>query len=352
MKIAIPALLLAAIISAPALAQTDQAPVEAADERDLKIAELTARIERLERLLDAREDRPPVTPASSLTSRAADATVDIERALERALVQDGTRLVAPGAIELVPSLSYAYSTNRDPFLVDADGTDVLIDNEQRRSTIEARLGARIGLPGNSQLGVSVPYRFGSVEEVATLAGTPVDARDRSASALGDVSLSLSHVLAGGDSSIPKVVGSLRGNLGNASRTEGEGILGGGFASLGVGMSVSQRLDPVVFAGSLSYDQVFAENGIAPGDRWSYSLAAYLAVAPEVSFRTLFRQQFSGDTRFAGETLEGSGQTSATLDFGLSVVPSRKALIDVGVAVGLTDNAPDFAITLATPLKLR
>ena len=346
-------LLAICLLSAPsaALAQTVTPQEASLDERDRKIAELTSRIERLERLLDARNIQPAVRQPTRRSPQTENNSQEIERALERALVQDETRLVAPGAIEIIPSLGYSYSASSDPLLVTDGSNSAVISDERRRSTIVAGLGARIGLPGNSQLSVSVPYRIAVAEDVLSFGDAPIDARSRNASSLGDVSFSLSHVLAGGRRAIPKVVGSLRGNLGTANRSVGPGLLGGGFPSLGAGVSVSQRLDPVVLAGSVSYDRVFAEAGIAPGDRWSYSLAAYLAVAPEVSFRTLFRQQFTSDTNFSGKPLKGSGQTAATLDFGVSVVPSRRALIDVGVAVGLTENAPDFALTLSTPLRI-
>ena len=321
---------------------------QAIAERDATIAQLTARIERLERIL-LTQAHPSASPISE--PGLPGASEDVERALERSLVQGGAILIAPGSIELTPSFSYAYSTAATPFLSDVDGTPAIVTNEQRQSFVEARLGARIGLPGNTQFDLSVPYRLAFREDVASLGGTPFASVGRDASAIGDVTLSLSHVLAGDGQAIPRLIGRIRGNLGTASRSAGEGLLGGGFAGIGVSLGASQRLDPLVFAGSISYDTLFSEGGIDPGDRWGYSLAAYLAASPETSLRIQFDQQFLDDLTLAGTLFEGSGGTSATMGFGASVITGRRSLIDLDIGIGLTENTPDLALTVSMPLQV-
>ncbi|MBX7539658.1 transporter [Qipengyuania sphaerica] len=277
---------------------------------------------------------------------------DVERALEKTLIQGGTALISPGSIEITPSFGYAFDARSDPLLVMVGGVPEVVSSEQRHSFLQARLGARIGLPANSQLDVSIPYRFAFREDVLSLAGSPVANVERNASAIGDVTLGLSHVISGRDRSTPRVIGSVSGNLGTADREAGEGLLGGGFPGIGAGLSVSQRLDPLVLAGHVSYDSRFSEGGIDPGDRWGYSLATYLAASPETSLRIRFDQQFFEDVRLSGQRVEGTGGTSASVSFGASVIASRRMLLDLGLSVGLTENAPDLAVTLSAPLEVK
>jgi hypothetical protein len=89
---------------------------------------------------------PPVGPASSADDEEA------ERALERTLVREGALVLSPLTYELTPQLSFAHWDRvQDPFV---------------RNSYSAALSARMGLPWQSQISVSLPYvyndlRFGS-----------------------------------------------------------------------------------------------------------------------------------------------------------------------------------------------
>ncbi|MCJ8191900.1 hypothetical protein [Sphingomicrobium aestuariivivum] len=359
MSAALRALLCAGALAAgcaPAAAQ-EETPAPAAstaeEERDALIARLEARIERLERRLAAREAAAmPNAVASSRTPPPGQAIdPDAERALERTLVEAGTALVSPGAVELVPSLTYSRSSSERAALAVMDGTPVLASEQRRLAYHEARLRARVGLPANMQLDASVPWRLAARRDVLFANGTPLSDSDDTASGVGDVSVSLSHVLLGGERAIPTLIGRLSGTLGTAVRGEDHGLLGGGYHGLGVGLSASQRLDPLVFAGSLSWDKRFERDGVDPGGRWGFSLASYLAVSPEASLRLQYSQSHAGDVSVDGVPVPGSGGTSASLSFGTSVIAKRGLLVDVGVAVGLTERAPDLALTFATPIRV-
>src|SRR5688500_7508179 len=133
--------------------------------REAEIEGLKRRIEKLE------ED----------ASRPSDADDDeMNRALERALVQQGGMLLPPGAYELEPQASYAHW-------------------DKSRSTLrhetDVALSLRAGLPWDSQIQLRVPYAH-----VSTSGG--------SETALGDVDLSASKQFKPEGRSLPSLVGSL------------------------------------------------------------------------------------------------------------------------------------------------
>jgi hypothetical protein len=72
----------------------------------------------------------------------------------------------------------------------------------------------------------------------------------------------------------------------------------------------------------------------------------LAAGPGVSLRAGFGMSFTGEAEVEGEEVAGSGRTEGVLSLGTGVTVAPGALLDVGVGIGVTDDAPDVAARAA------
>jgi hypothetical protein len=112
----------------------------------------------------------------------------------------------------------------------------------------------------------------------------------------------------------------------------------------------KRQDPLAFVGGLGVSRAFEKDGIEPGDSLTLSASAVLAASPATSLRFGVVQQFAAETKLDGDEIGGSDRTSGILTLGASAVLGQRALVDVALDVGLSDDAPDYAIRLAVPLR--
>ncbi len=52
----------------------------------------------------------------------------------------------------------------------------------------------------------------------------------------------------------------------------------------------------------------------------------------------------------GDPVTGSDQLAASLSLGVATVLQQNMLLDVGVSVGLTEDAPDFGVAVSLPIR--
>ena len=140
-------------------------------ERDAIIIDLLNRVRKLEegQLADPVEQtefvEEPRVPELGLAPPAANHAgitdvdpEDAERALDVSLVNVGGLLLAPGRLQLAPSVSYLRTEQNIPSLV--GGTQVSIgEQESDRDIVDSGLGARLGLPWDSQIDFTIPGRI-------------------------------------------------------------------------------------------------------------------------------------------------------------------------------------------------
>src|SRR4051812_32809798 len=174
------------------------ATAQSVDELKRSLAEKDATIRELRRQIDVLE-RPGRQPQDAVTTvpdnqgTAAREDEELDRALERTLVQQGGLLLPSGVYELQPEATYAHwDKSRGPL----------------REETGSALTLRAGLPWQSQLQIRLPYLH-----VATATS--------STTALGDASLALSKQLTRERQGWPGVVAS----LGWSARTGRDGFDG-------------------------------------------------------------------------------------------------------------------------------
>jgi hypothetical protein len=347
--------------------------------RDLMIASLLARLEAVERggpgsrgaalppppaMLDGVREAAagngvagPMAPGTGMAERAQGSAAggdpdEVERALERTLTRAGVLLLRPGQIELEPALSYTRRKTSSPVFVSAGDAGVIFIGEDtvERDEVRASLDVKFGLPFDSQFEVSLPYNYVDQSAKTMVGGTVGAAADGSGQALGNPRLALAKTLTREAGWRPDIVARGYWDTDFGTANDNGVPLTGNFNEVGFSVSAVKRQDPLAFVGGVGYATVFEKNNIEPGDTWSFSAAAVLAASPATSLRLGFTQQFSGEVEVDGDKLDGSDSTSGVLTIGASAVIGRRALIDVALDVGLNDDAPDYAVRLAVPIR--
>jgi hypothetical protein len=133
-------------------------------------------------------------------------------------------------------------------------------------------------------------------------------------------------------------------------SDGGPATGSGFHGLGARVTLLKTYDPVVFLGGLAYTANLEDEksgfDIDPGDAWSFNLAAVLAAGPDVSLRAGFAMSFTDEAEVDGKEVAGSGRTEGVLSLGTGLTLSPSTLLDVGVGIGVTDDAPDVTARVA------
>lgn len=262
--------------------------------------------------------------------RAAEKPQDDEetdRALERALVQQGGLVLRAGTYELEPQLGYAYWDKRRSGL---------------RHTSEAALGFRAGIGSAAQVQLRVPY-------------VHVRADAGSESALGDIGVSFSKQLASERGARPGVIAQVAW----LARTGEDGFdggvpTGGGFNVLQAGLTAVKRRDPLVFYGGLSYAAPQSRDisgvDVEPGDTLGARFGSILAASPASSVTLGINLGFVEATRVDGARVPDSDTVISTLQVGFSNILARRVLLTLSGDFRLSGDVPDFRLSASLPIR--
>jgi hypothetical protein len=339
------------------------------EQRDAVIDQLLRRVEALERHLPGLAAGDPQAPSESAAlapsappapSPPAQAqapapppgpgTFEVdpeaaERALERSLAETGALLLSPGQAEIAPRFTFRRDDESVPVIVTHDGEAALATFDRRRDTLEGRLDLRLGLPFESQLELGLPYRHVFETDAVRIGLQPYDATRRSGGGVGDVRLAVAKTLLREEGWRPDLVGRFAWHAPTAQRRAGGVALGGGFHGFEGELLAVKRLDPLVFVASGSATTFLRRDRIEPGNQYAFSLGAFLAASPEASIRMVIQQVYVDETRIAGQRLPGSDRLAATFTAWASVILGARTLIDVAGDIGITEDAPAYAVRL-------
>jgi hypothetical protein len=260
-----------------------------------------------------------------------------ERALERALTRQNVFVLPSGVYELEPAIEYTY---RAP------------DALEKQDRLETRLTLRAGLPHGSHLEIRVPYVFLRTDRSTAdqFGQTTHEA------GLGDLQLAFTKQLADERPARPGLLASVTWRAPTGDFRLGEPSTGSGFHALQGALTLVKRQDPLVFFGTASYTWVLERSHggveVDPGDFIGLKLGTVLAASPQTSLRGGFELNRSGRTKFNGVERPGSDAAVATLQFGLATLLSRRSLLDIQLNVGVTPDAPDFALAVSVPFRFQ
>jgi len=274
---------------------------------------------------------------------------EIDRALDRTLVQSGALLLPVGWIELEPRLSYLRRELDTPLLfIDGDPA-FLAEGSVRRDEILGGLSLRVGLPFDSQLELDLPYRYVDQSTVAVVNGVATE-DDTDGSGFGDFSVGIAKTIFLERDWRPDLVGRLTWDTASGRERNDGVVLGTSVNEIIGSLSAVKRQDPLAFTGGLSYRTAFEQDGLDPGDEVGLSLGAILAASPETSLRLTLSQRFIQETSLDGDRIAGSDGVVGVLSIGASSILGLGAFLDVSADIGLTDDAPDYAVTVSVPIR--
>jgi hypothetical protein len=300
------------------IAFAPSANAQTREELQRLLSEREAQIEALRQRLRALEGE--ATPADENDD-------ELNRALERTLIQQGATVLRRGTYELEPQLSYAHW--------DSSRTTL-------RSVSQAALSLRGGLGWDSQIQVRLPYVHAS-----TSAG--------STSRAGDIDLSASTQLrregAGGFGVVATVGWTARTGR---DALEGGIATGSGFNVPYAGLTLVKRHDPLVFFGAAFYaspiERTVSDTAVAPGDSVGLRMGAILAASPAASVNVGLDVTRVGAVRLDSQRVPDSDAVVGTLQIGFGTILGPRTMLNVSAEFGLTTNTPDFRVNVALPIR--
>jgi len=307
------------------------------------------------------QSEPPLPAVAPVMPPAEDrlAQLRASAAFERTLIQRGGLLLPPYIWELEPSLSYSHSSSDHVVIDGFTVAQVLvvgdIFNERVDHDIfQAALTTRLGLPGDSQVELRVPYA--KVREKVYNAQSQESSSETMA--LGDIELAYSHQFRRGDDTEASYLGSLRWKLATGDDPfevdQHTATFGSGYQSLQATSTAILTSDPVVFFGGLSYTANLPVNKSAgridPGDSYGFQAGVALSLNMDTSLSIGWEQRFTQNTEVDGQEIPGSYLNSGSLSFGVSHTTFSGRTYDVNANIGLTRDSPDAQITLAVPFR--
>ncbi len=296
------------LLTASVQAQSAEELQRLLKERDAKIRELSERLEALDK-------------------KSAPEDEELNRALERTLVQQGALVLPARTYEIEPQFVYAHwDRDRGPF----------------RYQWDSSLAFRAGVGWQSQLQVNVPY-----VHVATATG--------SATGLGDISLSLVKQLAREEGLRPGVFASVGWLAHTGDAAFGGGVpTGGGFNVPQAGLTAVKRHDPLVYFGGISYaaprPREIAGVRLEAGNTWALRGGAVLAATPETSVNVGLTLGFVGASRLGGQRVPDSDTVLGTLQLGFGTVLTRRLMLNVAGEFRASGPAPNFRLLLGLPIR--
>ncbi|XSG85818.1 MAG: hypothetical protein ACPW60_03640 [Methylohalobius sp. ZOD2] len=275
-----------------------------------------------------------------------------ERALERTLTQTGALLLPFGRAEIQPFFTYTRQEIDNPNLITVNGDLVTGRQEIRLDQFESGVFSRLGLPMETQLELRVPYTIVDRSTVNNFSfvGGGRDETKSSGSRLGDIRLGLAKTLFREQGWRPDLIARLTWTAPTGRRFDDGVSLSGGFHRLEGSLTALKRQDPLAFTGRFFYNAAFDDHGNNPGDRFGFSVGAFLAASPETSLSISLEQSFIDEVKLNGRIIEGSDRVSSSFILGASSILGRGFLLSVFGGIGLTEDAPDYFINISVPLR--
>ena len=305
------------------------------------------------------ESSPPVAVPATPPAEDRLAQLRASAAFERTLIQRGGLLLPSYTWELEPSLSYSHSSSDHVVIDGFTVAQVLvigdIFNERvDRDIFQAALTTRLGLPGDSQVELRVPYA--KVREKVYNAQSQESSSETTA--LGDIELAYSHQFRRGADTEASILGSLRWKMATGDDPfevdQHTATFGSGYHSLQASSTAILTSDPVVFFGGLSYTANLpvskSVGRIDPGDSYGFQAGVALSLNMDTSLSIGWEQRFTQNTEVDGQEIPGSYLNSGSLSFGVSHTTFSGRSYDVNANIGLTRDSPDAQITLAVPFR--
>ncbi len=327
-------------------------------------------------------DTPGVTPPAVPSGPVGEAPPQpAQPAAPARIFDEPTALTPHGKFVFEPSYQFVHSTDNRVALVGFSVipaiTIGLIDVRRVSRDIHTlALTGRYGVTSRFEVEAKVPWVHASSNTQTRALATPSftdETFDASGSGLGDVELAARYQFNAfrGDNAV--YIGHLR----YKSRT-GTGVFevpidetglqtelptGSGFDGLQTGVTFLYPSDPAVFFGGAAYTYNFARDvghgfgRVRPGSVVDLNAGMGLALNERASFSIGYQHSIVGsmqqrDPEEVARVLARTGRLQlGTMRFGLGYRLTPKTNLNVSLGVGVTDDTPDFELTVRFPYSL-
>ncbi|WP_245904667.1 transporter [Billgrantia lactosivorans] len=322
-----------------------------------------------------------------VTSPVGQAPVEAppEQPEVQAIADIGGVLTPRGRLVLEPSLQYSHSgVNRLTFrgveILSTLLIGVFSAEEAERDIWTASLTGRLGVTDRLEMELKVPYVYRDDTVRATVPTVGNDSfdidRDLSGNGLGDIEVTARYQLNRGHNGWPFFVGNLRYKsvtgdgpfdiARDADGIEQELATGSGFHAIEPSVTALFPSDPAVFFANLGYlynmsDDVNSRitdeiriGEVDPGDAVRLSFGMAYAINPRASFTLGFKNDFIAKTKTeyfdddARTTQSSRSLNVGSLLLGWSYQLNQDVSVNLGLELGVTDDAPNTVLTLRVP----
>ena len=318
---------------------------------------------------------PPEEPPPAPVEPGEAERPKAEKPPELLLLERGAVLLPQGVLQIEPSIDYTH-TSSDRVAIsgftifDAILIGVIRVDDINRDIVTNSISLRYGVTNRIQVGARVPFVWRQDTEVLGVGTSDVKERTIDGFDIGDIEASASWQALLGRGWIPGTILRLRVRAptgthpfeiervtieDNPGRTFlAEAPTGSGFTGIGPGVTFVWRADPAVFFTGASFtfniERTFDDFGtIDPGDTFEWFGGMNVAMSEQVSLNLSFVSQITGATVQNGIEAPGTTANSSSLVLGTSVGLIPRMSLLVSVAMGLTDQSPDFQFTVSLPM---
>ncbi|RTR05650.1 transporter [Halomonas nitroreducens] len=305
----------------------------------------------------------------------------------QAIPDIGGVLTPKGRLVLEPEFQYSHaSVNRLTFrgveILSTLQVGVLAAEDVDRDTYTTALTGRLGVTDRLELELRLPYLYR--DDTANFSIEDPDQfeldRSQSGDGLGDVEFAAHYQINSGRNGVPYFVGNLRykSTTGDgpfdvsrdSNGIEEELPTGSGFHSIEPSLTVLVPSAPAVYFANLGYlfnleDDVNEQIGdvrveeVDPGDAVRMSFGMSYSINPRSSFTLGYKNDFidETDTTFTDpDTGAQSTQSSRSLNVGAMLLGwsyqfNQSSVLNLGLELGVTEDAPDTTLTLRAPIGL-
>jgi len=290
------------------------------------------------------------------------------------VIREQSILTPKGTFTLTPSLAYINDSNVRTAVTGFSVLPALLVGifdvrKINRDTLIARLTGRYGVTEKSDIELRIPYVYRSDSVRSRPLGTPTVEDTRftaSGNDIGDIEAAIRYQFNRPSPKWPYLTGGLRiksrtgkspydFDINPRSRLpEGGMPTGTGFWGIKPGLFFLYPSDPVVYFAELSYqwnleDKIRNGATVNPGDYVGADFGMGFALNEKASFtlgyqhRTVLKTTVDGEA--VGDTLQvGSYVTSFSYQY------AKNASVNLSIAGGLTEDAPDLQVTLSFPIS--
>lgn len=302
----------------------------------------------------------------------------VERQVDAVLEGMGV-LTGTGHVVLEPSVEYTNSSNnrlvfRGVELIPGIQIGQIEANNAARNTVVTAATVRYGLTRNLEVEARVPYLFRSdrSEEMGqSSAAQTVRLNQRG---LGDVEFGLRYQLNRPIGEKPILIGTFRLKTATGRSPydvpfDQDGVAqglatGSGFWAVQPGLNFLLPSDPVVLFGGMSYLYQIPRTinrtvggvlvgRVDPGNAISANLGFGFALNPRFSFSLGYQHTYIFPMHWylGGVASRSDGLQAGVFALGLSYRVSQRRLLNFGLELGATQDAPDVSLVLRVPIAV-